>query len=380
MPTKKVKHPLSVTHPELVKEADGWNPNLVSYGSRQTLGWICSAGHQWNATPSHRTRGQGCPVCSGRTVLVGFNDLATTHPILAKQSDGWDPTKFSKGARDYLPWLCELGHKFFATIANRTGKFQSGCPYCSNKSVLRGYNDLATLYPLIASEAWEWDPETVTPGHSRKLTWKCSEGHFFKKAPSGRTGTKNRGCPVCSNFEILAGFNDLATTHPTLAAEAHNWDPTQVSAGARNSVLWRCSIGHIYQARVDSRTRKKPTDCPTCAKFGFDQNKSGWIYLLSHSQWNMFQIGITNVPDTRLSKHTSSGWTLLETRGPMEGSLARQWETAILRMLKAKGADLSNEKIAGKFDGYSEAWSKATFEVSSIKELMRLTEEFEKND
>jgi hypothetical protein len=29
-------------------------------------------------------------------------------------------------------------------------------------------------------------------------------------------------------------------------------------------------------------------------------------------------------------------------------------------MLKAKGADLSNPKVAGKFDGFSEAWSKAT--------------------
>lgn len=52
-------------------------------------------------------------------------------------------------------------------------------------------------------------------------------------------------------------------------------------------------------------------------------------------------------------------------------------ETAILRMLKAKGADLSNAEIAGKFDGYSEAWSKSTFEVKSVKELMRLTEEYE---
>ena len=42
-----------------------------------------------------------------------------------------------------------------------------------------------------------------------------------------------------------------------------------------------------------------------------------------------------------------------------------------------KGADLSNKEIAGKFDGYSEAWSKSTFPVKSIKELMRLTEEFE---
>jgi hypothetical protein len=61
----------------------------------------------------------------------------------------------------------------------------------------------------------------------------------------------------------------------------------------------------------------------------------------------------------------------------MDGHLTQQWETAILRMLKAKGADLSNAKIAGKFDGYSEAWSKSTFEAKSIKELMRLTEEFE---
>ena len=46
-------------------------------------------------------------------------------------------------------------------------------------------------------------------------------------------------------------------------------------------------------------------------------------------------------------------------------------------MLKAKGADLSNSKIAGKFDGYSEAWSKSTFEIESIKELMLLTQTFE---
>ena len=44
---------------------------------------------------------------------------------------------------------------------------------------------------------------------------------------------------------------------------------------------------------------------------------------------------------------------------------------------KSEGADLSNSKIAGNFDGFSEAWSKSTFPVKSIRELMRLTEEFE---
>jgi hypothetical protein len=91
----------------------------------------------------------------------------------------------------------------------------------------------------------------------------------------------------------------------------------------------------------------------------------------------MLQIGITNTPKRRIHEHSLLGWELIELRGPMDGHLANDWESAILRMLKAKGADLSNSKIAGKFNGYSEAWSKATFDVNSIKELMRLTEEFE---
>ena len=91
----------------------------------------------------------------------------------------------------------------------------------------------------------------------------------------------------------------------------------------------------------------------------------------------MFQIGITNFPDDRLGSHRKLGWEVLKLRGPMDGHLTQNWETSILRMLKKRGADLSNSKIAGKFDGYSEAWSKTTFHATSIKELMRLTEEYE---
>ena len=119
--------------------------------------------------------------------------------------------------------------------------------------------------------------------------------------------------------------------------------------------------------------------CPSCAEYGYDPNKKGWLYFLVQIQLQMYQVGITNFPEQRLKAHGSRGWEVIEIRGPLDGHLAQQWETAILRMLKAKGADLSNDKIAGKFDGYSEAWSKSTFKVKSIKELMTLTEEFEGN-
>jgi hypothetical protein len=61
----------------------------------------------------------------------------------------------------------------------------------------------------------------------------------------------------------------------------------------------------------------------------------------------------------------------------MDGYLTQQWETAILRMLKASGADLANCSVVGKFEGYTEAWSSSSFEPYSIMNLMLKTEKHE---
>ena len=92
MPTKKEKQPLSVTHPELAKEADGWDPRKTSHGARGKFAWVCPLSHRYTTSMSLRThRGTGCPICANRKVLKGFNDLATTHPDLAKEAVDWDP-------------------------------------------------------------------------------------------------------------------------------------------------------------------------------------------------------------------------------------------------------------------------------------------------
>ncbi len=44
----------------------------------------------------------------------------------------------------------------------------------------------------------------------------------------------------------------------------------------------------------------------------------------------MLQIGITNFPENRLKDHKHLGWEVLEVRVPMDGLLARGWETSIL--------------------------------------------------
>jgi hypothetical protein len=371
---------LATTHPEVASQANGWDPTTVFAGSGKILTWKCKFGHQWRNSPHQHLKSRtGCPICSNRRVLVGFNDLATTHSEIALQAYGWDPREVTAGHDKKKTWKCEKNHFYESAPYQRTGKQKSGCPVCDNKKIIPGFNDLASTHPDMAIEAFDWDPTTVSAGHNSKKKWICKLGHIWEVSPQNRF-QKNQiisNCPVCSGDKVLKGFNDLGTRHPNLALEADGWDPSTIIAGhtKRN---WKCSEGHTWSASAISRIVSK-VGCPTCSKTGFDPNKKGYLYFLIHNNWEMFQIGITNFPEKRISSHKKLGWEIIEILGPIDGLLAQNWETSILRMLRAKGADLSNEKIAGKFDGYSEAWSKSTFQADSIKQLMEITESYEDN-
>ena len=339
--------------------------------------WKCPHGHIYDARPQYRTiRKQGCPVCAGKQVYVGFNDLATTFPEIASEAFNFDPTRLTAGSNLNVEWKCSYGHIFRAPPHQRTTR-KSGCAVCSGDQIHIGVNDLETTDPGLALEAHNWDPATLTRGSDKKREWVCEFGHIWTASPNSRTNM-NSGCPVCDGRGLLSGFNDLLTLFPEIASQSDGWDPSQVVSGTHKKFKWKCDQGHSWTSVVKDRTLRGD-GCPSCAKNGFNPSADGYLYFISHPDWEMLQIGITNYPDDRLHTHKKNGWEVLELRGPMDGHLTQQWETAILRMLKAKGADLSNAKIAGKFDGYSEAWSKSTFEAKSINELMRLTEEFEGN-
>lgn len=78
------------------------------------------------------------------------------------------------------------------------------------------------------------------------------------------------GCPYCSGRKVLAGYNDLATTHPGIAAMWHprmnkRLKPTGVQAISRKLAWWRGECGHVYQMAVRDRVRAKPGYCPYCS-------------------------------------------------------------------------------------------------------------------
>ena len=115
-------------------------PTHVMPYSNKKVWWKCAEGHEWEATVCSRTNGNGCPYCSNKKVLVGYNDLATTRPDIASE---WHPVKnedllpaqFTYGSEKKVWWLCsKCGNEWETTINNRTnGYFSTGCPKCSGE-------------------------------------------------------------------------------------------------------------------------------------------------------------------------------------------------------------------------------------------------------
>lgn len=272
------KNDLCTTHEVLAKE---WHPtkngeklpHQYSAGSGEQPWWVCSeCGYEWQALISNRSRGQGCPRCAGK-VTVAEDSLAVKMPELAAQwhpvlNGDLKPTDVLPGSSIPVYWICENGHHWKNTVYVRALQ-KHGCPFCTNKLVWPGFNDLAFKYPELVTE---WDdsndfpPNQVLAGSTKDYVWRCSNGHTWKASVYERVHRK--GCPYCTGARVIAGFNDLATTHPELANE---WDydeneltPQQVMAGSSKKVSWKCSkCGEKWKAIICSR--RDGRGCPYCA-------------------------------------------------------------------------------------------------------------------
>lgn len=187
-------------------DAENIFPDKIPDGSHKKVWWKCNEGHTWQASVANRARqGRGCPYCAGQLPIVGENDLLTVNPTLAKE---WHPTKngdlapydVTAGSHRKVWWLCEEGHEWQSIIKSRNKGV--GCPYCSNKRVVPGKNDLFTINPELAKE-WhptkngELTPQQFTFGSGKKVWWICKNGHEFYKSIDARR--KNPNCPICSS-------------------------------------------------------------------------------------------------------------------------------------------------------------------------------------
>ena len=277
---------LQTLYPEIAKQ---WHPSLngdmtpdkVAAHSNKDFYWLCDKGHSYVCSPDKRTRGHGCHYCSNHKLLVGYNDLKTNYPAIAAE---WDYKKNEGRPEDYTigsyyraNWKCSIcGNQWPAKIRDRVKSKYKVCPKCADakRGKDRHEKELAKnggiTDPFLLSE-WDYEknekgPEEYPPMSNDNVFWICSKcGYHFRAKISNRA--RRKSCACCMRKVVVPGINDLATTHPQLAAEWHptlNGDlkPTDVMYGSATKVWWLCPEGHAYQASLLHRSQG--TNCSVC--------------------------------------------------------------------------------------------------------------------
>ena len=301
----KKERTLACHCPDLIKE---WHPTLngdktpynVSYGSGYMAWWILlyddpKTGNQfkfeWQSAVYHRTKGEGCPFLSGKKVYAGFNDLATicpqlidqVHPVKNGQLTASDIIAYSNKkiwwvySYDDIKTKKHFEFEWEATPASRIAS--NGCPFLSNQRLWKGFNDLKTRYPRIASE-WNYEmnekgPEDYMPNSREKVWWTYPyddpvSGRHFDFIWEARITNRvqdNGGCPYLSNNAVWEGFNDLASRRPDLAKE---WDyeknkkitPNMITLYSGKKRWWTCpKCGGSWYASPAKRAAGQECKC-----------------------------------------------------------------------------------------------------------------------
>ena len=259
---------------------------ITPYSNRKVW-WTCDQCpdghlHSWEATPNNRTRGRGCPQCSGRKVCK-HNSLATKAPKVAAQ---WDfeknagtPDRVVAQSNKPVGWLCEVcGNTWSAAPDARVSKHKQGCPQCYDNT--RGKNQIK--HPTFAEAQEprgkallaEWDHERnalqrhfphTTRLHSRKqifwLCHKCPAGqqHSWSATPNSRNNRSKPGCPFCAG-KAACKCNSLQTLYPAILAE---WDhsrndlqPSDYTGSSTSEVWWTNPLRGSWKQSIDQRTRE----------------------------------------------------------------------------------------------------------------------------
>lgn len=364
---------LVTTHPALAREFDsvrngGNAPTEFSAGSNKKIWWVGECSHTWEAPIARRAKGSGCPVCDGKTVIAGTNDLQTTHPEISRYFSDKNLPLTSNSVHAGTPrkvWFrCDFDHEYEMALNSKT-RLNLGCPICSKRVLAKGVNDLATTNPGIAAR-WHptknvgLNPSEVTIGSHRKAWFVCESGHDYQQQINS---SLRYGCNKCSGNVVISGETDLLTLRADIAAEWHpelnDRGPSEVMLGSDYQAWWLDEKGHVWKQGVQVRSRG--VGCPKCAQLGYDQTSPGMLYFIRHESFGARKIGITNLRSRfdRLQGFAGLGWKVIATFEDENGANVLGAETLIFRWIR-KELELPEylgKAEMGRMGGNSETFS-----------------------
>lgn len=294
---------------------DSLDPTQIYVTSKVLINWKCSAGHEFQSKPISRWSKNGkCRRCVRSTVPFE-KSLASKFPAFVKE---WS-NKNKRSAETVAPnscdkywWAClKCKYEWLATPSNRTFN-KSDCPKCNNKVISYEKSVAAAPYGSL----WDFNKngpaiEVFASSH-KKYWWICSKGHEYQATPlnmknyhksksDGKDGTI--GCPICSNKQIVKGFNSLGDLFPELVpeySENNTKNIYELAPHTNEKIDWKCLKGHVWTAIVSDRTRSIRSGCPLCCRTHSKLEKE-FERILEVPKFNQLILGYR--PDFKLNDH-----------------------------------------------------------------------------
>ena len=189
--------PKKITSEEFIERLNGLQNGICAidlYIDMTTkIRFRCQYGHIWSAAPTNILSGCGCPYCAGR-----YRTKENIQQILDEMGNNIVITGEYVNMNTKTQFMCERGHLWCVTPSQVLAG--SKCPYCTNKKILPGFNDLWTTHSYVAKLL-------ENPDDGYKYTYGSGQRVKFKCPDCGEVCLKSirlvcrRGftCPKCSD-------------------------------------------------------------------------------------------------------------------------------------------------------------------------------------
>jgi len=196
--------------------------------------------------------------------------LKDYHPNYLKDWDdsknlGVDKNKISIGSsRILISWKChKCGFEWNQKVDRRI-LHKTECKICSGRDRLLKFTNPSLFQEIDVLKNKDIDINLLTNKTSRKVWWKCKNGHSWYQNIDTRVKLGS-SCKLCKSSK-----QSIVITHPELINE---WDykknigldPNFLTKGSNKKVWWICkNCDNSFQCVIDKRTRG--TNCSKCRK------------------------------------------------------------------------------------------------------------------
>ena len=320
--------PLSYTDKHLLDQLvkNHIKKNMIDCLSNIVATWKCmkcNGEYECSVVKRHQ---EGCPYCSDKQMLKGYNTLQETHPYLEKfwdKSNDKSISEYWHKSFDVLNWKCPCCNIQFqcspVEMISRTNLENSNfetCPKNCDWNKLVFNNDIFHNSPRLRKE---WSKKNNIPVHlalshidTKKYWWNCSicQGEYLCSIPIRREVIDS--CPYCNDEQPLKGYNTISDIHPELTSywsskNTQKIDEITLSEAKNKKYIWLCDCCNLEFneklsivldkfSNINNRELKKI--CPYCNKkipkpeesLGYKKPflKSEWLENINGDIYNVF--------------------------------------------------------------------------------------------